>query len=119
MRFSQVVYTSSGLNVSISTIPGFSCRKLMSTRENFPQQVRETMKKQNYECAILLGKGDMVVMPAGHELAEKVKSEVAKTEEELGICYSKTIEGMDLYMRTKPSVSRKKILPMVKDALKK
>ena len=112
--------TSAGENVSISTIPKYSCSKLLRGRENFVGQVKDTMSEQNYVCAILLGSGDMVVYPAKGDIAGLVKAEVAATEADLGIVFKETTaEGVDYYKRTNPTVSRKKILPMVKDALNK
>ncbi len=45
-------------------------------------------------------------------------SHVFFTDSDFGIHYKSVEDGCDYYARTKKSVSRKQILPMIKEALK-
>ena len=67
---------------------------------------------------ILLGMGDLLVFPSKTSESEKVKRGLHEKVKDLEIIYKCITQGSDYYLRLGLSVSRKKILPCIKESIK-
>lgn len=105
--------------MSVSTIPKFSCSELIA-RPGFVQDVETFIDKGKLELAILLGDGFMLVAPAHScdELSRQVREHVMKCgRDSLGLEFHAEVSKMDWYIRHLPSVTRKQILPFLKQVM--
>ncbi len=95
-----------------------SCKKLMQKfKETFKEDLQSAKNSMNLTQVILLGSGDMISYPHDGDLALRVRDLMLGEKNRLGVKFVSVMDNCDYFLRTLPHVTRKQILPAVKEAV--
>jgi len=111
-----MIYTEDGSSICISTIPKYSCQDLFQ-RANFHADVQALIDDSKWNLIVLLGRNDLLIYPNDNEMSKSIGKELNR-QVNLQISNWKSEEKCDFYERKSKVVTRKQILPAIKQAVK-
>eukprot|EP00095_Tigriopus_kingsejongensis_P008267 maker-scaffold240_size241964-snap-gene-1.20 protein:Tk08267 transcript:maker-scaffold240_size241964-snap-gene-1.20-mRNA-1 annotation:"hypothetical protein BRAFLDRAFT_239767" len=117
-----VYFKSPQIQVSMSSLPGaMSCSKLMKMA-NFRQELEEFHRTGEYSLSIALGAGDLMIYPKHSEYSSMVRDKLLSKNPDIKMRVDSgqvqsTSPDIEYMRRSNVTYTRKKIMPLVKEAI--